>query len=289
VSETERRAATTGDDALAHHVAKLQRDGYSIRCDALSGELCDELVATIDGMAETWGRSLVQSFHGYRTVRYFDLLNGPDVFQRLPIHEHIFPVVQAVLGRDCLLSTYGTVAIGPGEPAQAIHADDVLYRMPRPHPDIFCNVMIALCDFTAANGATRIVPGSHRWPDDPEIRIMPEGEIDERYPSIAAEMARGSVCFFLGATYHGGGANHTDQGRLGMTMAYCAEWLRPQENFTVAVAQERAAEFDPALRALMGWRAGHRGSLGHIYTQPRHLTGPLAGELVSPQAPQTDL
>jgi hypothetical protein len=73
-----------------------------------------------------------------------------------------------------------------------------------------------------------------------------------------------------------------------MTMAYCAEWLRPQENFTVAVAQERAAEFDPALRALMGWRPGHAGALGHIYTQPRHLSGPLAHEIVSPQAPQTD-
>jgi ectoine hydroxylase-related dioxygenase (phytanoyl-CoA dioxygenase family) len=115
---------------------------------------------------------------------------------------------------------------------------------------------------------------------------MPEGEIDERYPSIAAEMPRGSGCFFLGATYHGGGANRTGQSRLGMTMAYCAEWLRPQENFTVAVAQERAAGFDPQLMG--SWRAGHRGSLGHIYTQPRHLTGPLAGELVSPQAPQTD-
>jgi ectoine hydroxylase-related dioxygenase (phytanoyl-CoA dioxygenase family) len=193
-----------------------------------------------------------------------------------------------VLGRHCLLSTYGTVAIGPGEPAQAIHADDIRYRMPRPDPEIFGNVMVALSDFTEANGATRIVPGSNRWPEYPEVRVMPEGEIDERYPSIAAEMSRGSVCFFLGTTYHGGGANPTQHDRLGMTMAYCAEWLRPQENFTVAVAQERAAGFDPALRALMGWRPGHSGELGHIHTQPRHLTGPRAREIVSPQAPQTD-
>jgi ectoine hydroxylase-related dioxygenase (phytanoyl-CoA dioxygenase family) len=289
MSETELRAAPAADEAVAHHLAELRRDGYSIRRDALSVELCDELVATIDGMAATWGRSLVQSFHGYRTVRYFDLLNGPAVFQRLPVHEHILPVVQGVLGRNCLLSTYGTVAIGPGEPAQAVHADDVLYRMPRPHPDVFCNVMIALCDFTEANGATRIVPGSHRFADDPEIRILGEGDVDDRYPTIAAEMPRGSVCFFLGATYHGGGANHTDHDRTGLTIAYCAEWLRPQENFTVAVAQGRAAGFDRALRALMGWHAGHRGSLGHIYTQPRHLSGPLAHELVSPQAPQADV
>jgi len=97
---------TTGaDEALAHHVAELRRDGYSIRREALSPELCDEIVAEIERMAGTWGRSLVQSFHGYRTTRYFDLLNAAPVFQLPPVHEHILPVVQAVLSRNCLLST----------------------------------------------------------------------------------------------------------------------------------------------------------------------------------------
>jgi hypothetical protein len=75
-------------------------------------------------------------------------------------------------------------------------------------------------------------------------------------------------------------------------MAYCAEWLRPQENLTVAVAQERAAGFDPALRAVMAWRPGHGGLLGHAYTQPRHLSGPpgprarlAAGPADGPLAP----
>ena len=77
-------------------------------------------------MVGNWGRSLIQSFHGHRTVRYFDLLNAAPVFRTLPAHPAILPVVRAVLGPDCLLSTFGTVAIGPEEPAQAIHADDVL-------------------------------------------------------------------------------------------------------------------------------------------------------------------
>ena len=132
------------------------------------------------------------------------------------------------------------------------------------------------------------MPGSHAWDEYPEIRVMPEGEVDDRYPSIAVEMPRGSVCFFLGTTYHGGGANRTDELRHSITMAYCAGWLRPQENFTVAVAQERAATFDRELQEVMGWRPAHNGALGHIYTQPRHLSGPLAHVIVSPQAPQTD-
>lgn len=275
--------------SIEHHRAALERDGFSVVEHALEPGLVDELCAEIDGMAGTWGRSLVQSFHGHGTVRYFDLLNGGDVWQHLPAHAAILPVVHAVLGHDCLLSTYGTVAIGPGEPAQAIHADDVLYRMPRPHPDIFCNVMIALDDFTDANGATRMVPGSHRWPDDPEIRIPPPGEAETRWTSVPAEMPRGSVCFFLGGTYHGGGANRTDAPRRGITMAYCAGWLRPQENFVAAVAQERAAAWDDDLLRVMGWSTAHSGSLGHVYTHPRHLTGPLVRRIVSRQAPQTDL
>jgi ectoine hydroxylase-related dioxygenase (phytanoyl-CoA dioxygenase family) len=273
------------DDAVAHDVAALARDGYSIRHDVLTTAECDELLATIDAMAGTWGRSLIQSFHGYRTVRYFDLLNAAPVFRSLPAHPQILPVARAVLGKDCLLSTYGTVAIGPGEPAQAIHADDVLYRLPRPHGDIFCNVMIALSDFTEENGATRIVPGSHRWPDDPEIRIMPEGEVDTRWASIPAVMPQGSVCFFLGGTYHGGGANRTRAPRTGMTMAYCAGWLRPQENYTVAVRQELAATFEPDLQAVMGWRTANGGALGRVYTEPDHFSGPLVERLVPPDAP----
>ena len=277
------------DAAVERHVAELRRDGYSLRRDAIAPELCDEILTAMERMDGTWGRSLVQSFHGGRTVRYFDLLNADPVFQRLPVHEHVLPVVRAVLGNDCLLSTYGTASIGPGEPAQAIHADDILYRLPRPHRDIFCNVMIALSDFTEENGATRIVPGQPRWDEYPEIRIMPEGELDGRYPSIATEMPKGSLCFFLGTTYHGGGANHSDAYRHGITMAYCAGWLRPQENFAVAVDQERAAAFDPDLRGLMGWRPAHNGALGIVYTHPRHFSGPLVRGLVTPQAPQEDL
>ena len=270
-------------------VAALDRDGYCIVDGVLSAAECDELRTTIDGMAGRWGRSLIQSFHGHRTVRYFDVLNADPVFRTLPVHDGILPVVREVLGDDCLLSTYGTVAIGPGEPAQAIHADDVLYRLPRPHRTVFCNVMVALSDFTEENGATRLVPGSHRWPDDPEIRIMRDGAVDDRWDSIPAVMPQGSVCFFLGTTYHGGGANQTDRPRVGMTMAFCAGWVRPQENFTVAVGQDKAATFDPDLLALMGWRSAHSGSLGRVYTEPEHQAGPLVARLVPPDAPRREL
>jgi ectoine hydroxylase-related dioxygenase (phytanoyl-CoA dioxygenase family) len=269
----------------ADHTAELRERGYSIRRDALAPELCDELVEVIEHMGDRWPRSLVQTFHGFQTVRYFDLLNGHPVFRTVPVQPTVLEVVRGVLGRDCLLGTYGTVSIGPGERAQAVHADDVLYKLPRPHPDMYCNVMVALSDFTEANGATRLVPGSHRWPDDPEICVVEGDAVDDRFETIAAEMPRGSVCFFLGTTYHGGGANTTTEPRHGMTVAYCTGWVRPQENFLVAVSQERAATFEPELQGLMGYRTNRGGILGHIYTGPDHLSGPLAHRLVAPAAP----
>lgn len=268
------------DPEVRPFVEAIFDQGYAVREQALAEDVCDGIVATLEAMAGSWERVLVQDFHGRRTVRYFDLLNGPDVFTTLPTRPAVLPVVQGVLGRDCQLATFGSVAIGPGESAQAIHADDTLYRLDRPHPTIYCNVMFALTDFTEANGATRLVPGSNHWPDNPDVTILADGEEDGRFETIAAEMPKGSVCFILGETYHGGGANTTDEARHGITMAYCAGWVRAQENLLAAVPQERAATFDPELQALIGWRPSTGpGRLGHIYTDDAHLSGPLAHRL----------
>ena len=94
----------------------------------------------------------------------------------------------------------GTAVIGPGEPAQPIHRDDGLYEFPMPHRTIVCNTMWALTDFTEENGATRVIPGTHKRLDDPKRTADHE--------SIAAVMPKGSVCFVPCTLWHGGGAQH---------------------------------------------------------------------------------
>jgi hypothetical protein len=204
----------------------LLANGYSIMPDALDPAFCDdEIVAEFGRMRGVWRRALVQSFHGRRTTRYFDLLNAAPIFQAIPIAPRVLGV----------------------------------------------NVILALSEFTQANGATRLVPGSHAWDHYPEPGVS--------YESIAAEMPKGGALFTLGSTYHGGGANRTrGQVRHGMTIAYVAGWVRPQENFQAAVTQERAATFDPELQALMGWRLGPT-HVGHTYTAEEHLTGPMAAKV----------
>ena len=91
--------------------------------------------------------------------------------------------------------------VDPEERAQPIHADDQLLPLPKPHVPTVCNTMWALTDFTEANGATRIIPGSHLRDHSPEF--------GSRHESIAAEMPRGSVLVWHGSLWHGGGANRT--------------------------------------------------------------------------------
>jgi ectoine hydroxylase-related dioxygenase (phytanoyl-CoA dioxygenase family) len=177
------------------------------------------------------------------------------VFTRIPVHERVLPIVEGVLDRGCLVSSLSSIAIGPSETAQPVHADDMLIPLPRPHVPLVCNTMWALTDFTDANGATRVVPKSHLLAEAPEL--------GNSYDTIACEMRRGSVLVFNGSIWHGGGANTTAARRIGIAMNYCAGWIRQQENQQLGIPIEVARTFSPRLRKLIGYGI-YRGLLGHI-------------------------
>ena len=136
--------------------------------------------------------------------------------------------------------------------------------------------MIALCDFTEKNGATRFLPNSNRLPY-PSV----EGN-DEWYErSQPAVMPRGSVLFFEGQCFHAGGDNTSDGRRYAVSVDYCAGYLRTQENFLFSIPRERLRSFDEDLRALLGLRIS-RGGLGHVY---HHAPDELAQDIAMPTAP----
>jgi ectoine hydroxylase-related dioxygenase (phytanoyl-CoA dioxygenase family) len=275
----------TTASAIDHCAAELAYQGYSILHDVVPHALCDEILAEMTAMAVHWPRALNQSTHGFSTERYFDLLNAAPAFQRIPVLPKLLGTMRAVLGPDCQLGTYGTSSIGPGEPAQVLHCDDGMYGLERPHKNIYCLGVVALTDFTDENGATRVMPFSHEFPDYPPIQSKREvrtrfgnDEASLQAATIAAEMPKGSVCFVLGNTWHGGGANRSAAPRPSMTITFCSGWVRPQENFLMAVAQERAATFAPELQDIIGYRTS-RGQLGHIYSADEVLSGPMAHRL----------
>jgi ectoine hydroxylase-related dioxygenase (phytanoyl-CoA dioxygenase family) len=113
--------------------------------------------------------------------------------------------------------------------------------------------MWALDDFTEANGATVVIPGSHKWIDE---------RPSEGSSTFRAVMPAGSVLLFVGSIFHGGGANNTDKARLGVILEFCAGWVRPQENHVLGVSKEIVAGLDPRLQELLGYSV--LGLLGNV-------------------------
>jgi ectoine hydroxylase-related dioxygenase (phytanoyl-CoA dioxygenase family) len=242
--------------SVDHHVARISEQGYTIVEDAIEPDLVDALCDDLTRLERELNASPAENFfEGERTVRIYNLLAYGKNFERIPVHPAILPICEGVLDPGLLVSSLSSIAIGPGETPQPIHADDQMIPLPKPHPPTVCNTMWALTDFTEANGATRLVPGSHLADDSPDLL--------QSYPSIAAEMPRGSVLVWHGSLWHGGGANTTGERRVGIAMNYCAGYIRQQENQQLGLPLDRVRGFEPRLQELCGFGL-YRGLIGHI-------------------------
>ncbi|MGQ0431288.1 MAG: phytanoyl-CoA dioxygenase family protein [Microthrixaceae bacterium] len=243
-------------EELTSHTARIAQDGYTIGPDAIEVGLLDELDAELLRLEAHLGIvPAANDFEGSQTVRIYNLLVHGKAFERIPVHPNVLPIVESVLDAGCLISSLSSIAICGGETPQPIHADDQLMPIPKPHPPTVCNTMWALTDFTEANGATRIIPGSHTADVSPTY--------GQHYDSIPAEMARGSVLVWHGSLWHGGGANSTSARRVGIAMNYCAGYIRQQENQQLGIPREIAAGFDERLQQLCGYSV-YFGLIGHI-------------------------
>ena len=247
-------------DPRSPHLARIEADGYTVVPDAIPLDLVDALVDELARLERDLGVGPSRNgFEGRSTVRIYNLLARGRVFEQVPVHPAVLPLVEGVLDPGCLVSSLSSIAIDPGEIAQPIHADDQVMPLAKPHVATVCNSMWALTDFTEANGATRVIPGSHLADHSPEYGA--------RFDSVPAEMARGSVLVWHGSLWHGGGANTTDRRRIGLAMNYCAGWIRQQENQQLGVPTEVARGFAPRLRELCGYGV-YQGLIGHIDRRP---------------------
>ncbi len=243
-------------EVLERHVEDISRDGYTIVEDAIDADIVDALLADLTRLETIFEvEPAHNSFEGENTLRVYNLLALSPLWAQVPVHEHVLPIVDRVLDPGCLVSSLSSIRIRPGETAQPIHADDQLMPLAKPHVPTVCNSMWALTDFTDANGATRVIPGSHRAGTSPEY--------GRPYDSVPAEMPRGSVLIWHGSLWHGGGANRTATDRVGIAMNYCAGWVRQQENQQLGIPLEIARTFSPRLRELCGYGV-YNMLIGHI-------------------------
>jgi ectoine hydroxylase-related dioxygenase (phytanoyl-CoA dioxygenase family) len=196
-------------------------------------------------------------FHGFKTKRAGGLLGKSDVCQGMALNPTVLGVMDHFLLPNCSqyqINLTQLISIGPGERQQILHPDDPLFPFEHPNYQSMLNVMWAVNDFTAENGATHIAPGSHRWERDRR---------PEPHEVVQAEMKAGSYLIYLGSAIHGGGANRSASPRTGIVMSYCLGWLRQAEPQHFAVPMEKAKTFPEPLQRLMGYFV-HKPNLGAV-------------------------
>jgi len=270
---------------VTRHLERLDADGFVV----LEGLLPpDELAGYREALAphfarEAFGRN---DFEGRKTERLYTLPALAPAFAILAAHPLVLAICDALLAPSYLLTAAQAIRIHPGEKAQALHFDDSFYPFPRPRPAISLATICAVDDFTAENGATEVIPGSHRWGDvaprgvvgaedfsqamrygrgaDSALALGAESEaaLVDAEPQPAC-MRAGSVVVFLGTLWHRGGANRSQAPRLALTYQYCEPWARQQENFTLAIDPAVAAAMPERVQELCGYSI-HPPFMGHV-------------------------
>ena len=202
-------------------------------------------------------------FEGTRTHRIYAMLAKDPVFAELVAHPVSLAWAEHFLGQSCLLSACLAIHLQPGESAQPWHTDDGHTSLTPPHDLLGVSTFWALDDTTVENGATEVLPGSHRWSETEFPGVLRDqdfatgadvaGDPGSHPDAVKVIMPAGSLMIARGDLWHRGGANRSDTARCLITPQYCAGWLRPLESMLLSVPPERAAALPERVRELLGY------------------------------------
>jgi ectoine hydroxylase-related dioxygenase (phytanoyl-CoA dioxygenase family) len=259
----------------------LERDGAVIVEDLLDPDVLGRFNAELDPFIENapvasdrvFVNDAIKWFFGAQTRDVTGVAGKSRVFAtEILTHPVYTSLCDAILLPSCAsyqLNIAHVLDRGPGSAQQFIHRDELVWvHLPQPHGEVQLASVIALVDFTADNGATRVVPGSHRWPVD---RVPTDDEI------VPAEMSAGSAVVYLGSALHGGGANVTaDVRRRGMHVSYCLGWLRTEENQYLSTPIEVVRALPPESQALLGYASHDAIASGGGYLGSVEVQDPVA-------------
>jgi ectoine hydroxylase-related dioxygenase (phytanoyl-CoA dioxygenase family) len=257
----------------------LVSDGAVIVEDLLDADLLARFNTELDPLLEDappGGTAFLNDvagwFFGAQTRNITGVAGKSRVFAtEILVHPVYRAVCDAILQPSCAtyqLNIAHVLDRGPGSSQQLLHRDELVwFHLPDPHPEVQLASVIALCDFTADNGATRVAPGSHRWEMG---RTATDADL------VAAEMLAGSAVIYLGSTIHAGGANvTTDQRRRGMHVSYCLGWLRTEENQYLATPIDVVRTLPREAQALLGYAAHDALASGGGYLGAVELQDPV--------------
>jgi ectoine hydroxylase-related dioxygenase (phytanoyl-CoA dioxygenase family) len=251
-------------NSVPETVGAIERDGGVIIVDFLSAETLAEIKSDILPKLATTPPGRESSFAGTRTRRLGAVFRHTRRMADVALHPLYHGAAEALvdqsieawMGHERVVMKPGlrigatqAIQIGPGQSAQPLHRDDIafMWRHPDYGREARLQIMVAISDFTADNGGTLVIPGSHKWDDNrrPEV-----GE------AIPTEMSAGSALLWVGSVYHAGGANLTDAPRTGLSMTFDAANLRQEENMYLALPSDVVKSYPEKVQRLLGWSAG---------------------------------
>jgi len=193
-------------------------------------------------------------FFGRKSKRLHGVLQYSPAIEGCLMHSTVLGLAEHWLGHKPHFSTGEVMAIGPGECQQNLHLDGDSWRRANLPGELLFSMTMALTDFSAANGATVVAPGSRTWP---------EGREPAAEDFTAAEMEKGSVLFYSGNLLHGGGANQTETTRVGLYLGYIPFWLQPLENSVSTHPDGFLQSLEPATQAFLDYHpSGFNALLG---------------------------
>ena len=260
--------------SFADYLAELNEVGYVIFPEVLSPTEIAETRGALQSFldADVTGRN---NFEGLKSNRVYGMMAKSPTFVNLCIHPLALAFAEAELGGSCLLSACLAINLQPGESAQPWHQDDSHCRLPMPRPAHGVSTFWALDPMTEDNGATELIPASHKWGEEEpkgsnsaadfantEIRD-PSLDTAAHHDAIKATMPAGSFMVTKGNLWHRGGANLSDAARLIVTPQYCPGWMRQLENMLLVVPPETAITLPKRAQELLGYSI-HPPFMGYV-------------------------
>lgn len=232
----------------------LRANGYVIFDRLLPQAEVDQICAELEPFFQATPRCQ-GDFYGWNTTRFGSVPLKSPASHALLLHESMLSIADEVLGPHCdwyQLNLTQAVRLYPGERQQVPHRDEEMWPCQKNGIEYLINVMWALSDFTAENGATMLWPRSHFHRLSREL---------DPADAVIAEMSRGSALVYLGSITHCAGANRSSLPRTGLIVSYCLGWLKQYENGFLSYPPDVARQFPQAIRDLIGYRI-HRPNLG---------------------------
>ncbi len=253
-----------GTRSFADYQKEFDAQGYLIFENVIDADARAQVRAALAPFHATDMRGR-NDFEGLKSNRVYGLMSKGDIFADLAIHPLVLAFVEAEFGESAWLSAFLSINIHPGETAQPWHYDDEHCRLPRPRTPLQLSAFWAIDAMTQDNGATEIIPQSHKWGDekvtgatksssfsDTHMRDVNDdpGTRDDAHKVI---MPAGALMLIKGTLYHRGGANKSDASRLILTPQYCPGWVRQLENMVLSTPPEIARTLPPRARELIGY------------------------------------